>query len=60
MDIRKLKQLERQQLRQLETRIEAEQSLVERVRLKLQLKEEVAYEVNFYSIIYTLLCNYPN
>ena len=51
VDIRKLKQLERQRLRQLETQIEAEQSLVERVRLKLQLKEEVANEVNFYSII---------
>ncbi len=50
MDIRKIKQLEkeqeRQHMRQLETRIMAEKSLVERVRLKLQLKEEVLNEVS--------------
>ncbi len=49
MDIRKIKQLEkeqeRQHMRQLETRIMAEKSLVERVRLKLQLKKEVLNEV---------------
>ncbi len=49
VDIRKIKQLEkeqeRQHMRQLESRIMAEKSLVERVRLKLQLKEEVLNEV---------------
>ncbi len=49
MDVRKIKQLERQeerqQLRQLENRILAEKSLVERVRLKLQFKSEVLNEV---------------
>jgi hypothetical protein len=49
VDVRKIKQLERQeerqQLRQLENRILAEKSLVERVRLKLQFKSEVLNEV---------------
>jgi hypothetical protein len=49
VDIRKIKQLEkeqeRQHMRQLESRIMAEKSLVERVRLKLQLKKEVLNEV---------------
>jgi hypothetical protein len=49
VDIRKIKQLEkeqeRQHMRQLESQIMAEKSLVERVRLKLQLKKEVFNEV---------------
>ena len=40
-----MKQLEKQELRQLEIRIVAEKSLVERVRLKLQLKQEFLNEV---------------